>query len=257
VRFNRALVRPPGDTFAGGITSSGMGPPDLALALRQHEAYCRTLASLGLSLVRLEPDPAFPDSTFVEDVAIVTARAAMLTRPGAPTRAGEVTAIAAALRRWFSEPAAIASPGTLEGGDVCEAGDHVFIGVSGRTNRDGAAQLTRWLAGQGRAATVIDIRTMPGMLHLKTGLSWLGDRRLLAGGGIASHEALQGWEIIRVADGEDYAANCVRVHDALLVPAGFPRTTERLTALGLEVVSLEVSEFQKMDGGLSCLSLRW
>src|SRR4051794_5619455 len=176
--FTRAIVRPPAATFAGGITSSGLGPPDLELARKQHEAYCRTLERLGLSLVRLAPDPEFPDSTFVEDAAIVTSGGAILTRPGAPSRAGEVASVGAALGRWFPELDQIAAPGTVDGGDVCEAGPHFFIGLSARTNAEGAAQIAAWLAGRGFGSSVIDIREMPGLLHLKTGLSWLGGRRL-------------------------------------------------------------------------------
>jgi dimethylargininase len=255
--FTRAIVRPPGSTFAAGITSSGLGPPDLALALEQHEAYCRTLERLGLSLVRLPADPSFPDSTFVEDAAIVTSRGAILTRPGAPSRAGEVTALGAALGRWFPELAGITAPGTVDGGDVCEAGPHFFIGVSERTNTEGAAELAAWLAGRGFGSSVIDIRKMPGMLHLKTGLSWLGGRRLLAAGGIAGHEALRGWEVVAVPTGEEYAANCIEINDAVLVARGFPKTAALLRGLGHEVVELDMSEYRKMDGGLSCLSVRW
>ena len=257
MRFTHALVRAPADTFAAGITSSDLGPPDLGLALEQHEAYCRALEGLGLSVVRLGPEPDFPDSTFVEDAAIVTPRGAILTRPGAASRAGEVAAVGAALREWFPEPAEITAPGTVDGGDVCEAGGHFFIGLSRRTNREGAAQLAEWLADHGFSSSVIDIRSMPGLLHLKTGLSWLGDRRLLAAGEIARHEALAGWEIVRVAEGEDDAANCIRINDALLVARGFPATGALLGGFGHDVVPLAMSEFRKMDGGLSCLSLRW
>lgn len=257
MRFTRAIVRPPAATFAAGITSSRLGPPDLALALEQHEVYCRALERLGLSLVRLPPDPAFPDSTFVEDAAIVTTRRAILTRPGAPSRAGEVIALGAVLGKWFPELAEITSPGTVDGGDVCEAGKHFFIGLSERTNPEGAAQLGEWLARQGFSTSMIEIRAMPGLLHLKTGLSWLGDRRLLATGEIAGHEALSGWEIVRVPEREDYATNCIRVNDALLVAAGFPATSELLGELGYDLVRLDMSEYRKMDGGLSCLSVRW
>jgi dimethylargininase len=257
MRFTRALVRPPAATFAAGISSSRLGPPDLDLALEQHEAYCRTLEGLGLSLVRLVPDPGFPDSTFVEDTAVVTSRGAILARPGAPSRAGEVTALAERLAEWFPEPAAITAPGTVDGGDVCEAGRHFFVGLSARTNARGAAQLAGWLARLGFGSSVIDIRGMPGLLHLKTGLSWLGGRRLLATGEIAGHESLHGWEIVRVPAGEDYAANCVRVNDALLVAEGFPATGALLAGLGYDLVPLGMSEYRKMDGGLSCLSVRW
>ena len=257
MRFTHAIVRPPAATFADGITSSELGAPDLALALEQHEAYCSALERLGLSLVRLDPEPAFPDSTFVEDVAIVTEGEAILTRPGAPSRAGEVAAIEAALREWFPEPATILAPGTLDGGDVCEAGGHVFIGLSERTNREGATQLGQWLASHGVGTSVIDIRGLPGMLHLKTGLSWLGERRLLATGEIAGHEALRGWEIARVPEGEDYAGNCILINGKLLLPGGFPATAMLLDGLGFDLVGLDMSEYRKMDGGLSCLSVRW
>jgi dimethylargininase len=257
MHFSHAIVRPPAATFAVGLTSSGLGPPDLALALEQHEAYCRTLERLGLSLVRLPPDAEFPDSTFVEDAAIVTERGAILTRPGAPSRAGEVTAMGEALCPWFPELERITPPGTVDGGDVCEAGEHFFIGISERTNAAGATQLAVWLAALGFGSSVIDIRGMRGLLHLKTGLSWLGERRLFAWSGIAGHEELQDWEVVEVPKGEEYAANCIRVNDEVLVARGFPRTAALLGGLGHDVADLDMSEYRKMDGGLSCLSVRW
>jgi dimethylargininase len=257
MRFTRAILRPPAETFASGITSSGLGPPDLALALEQHEAYCRTLDQLGLSLSMLPPDPAFPDSTFVEDAAIVTERGAILTRPGAPSRTGEVAALGAALGGWFPELDEITAPGTIDGGDVCEAGSHFFIGLSERTNAEGAAQLARWLEQRGFDSSVINIRGLPGMLHLKTGLSWLGGRRLFAWSGLTGHEVLRGWEVLEVPQGEEYAANCIRVNGVLLLAGGFPQAEALVRGLGYQVVTTEMSEFQKMDGGLSCLSVRW
>ena len=257
MKLSHAIVRPPAATFAAGITSSRLGPPDQALALKQHEAYCQTLNGLGLALVRLPADPNFPDSTFVEDAAIVTSRGAMLTRPGAPSRAGEVAALGAALGRWFPELGGITGPGTVDGGDVCEAGPHFFIGVSQRTNPGGAAQLAAWLTFRGFGSSVIDIRGLPGMLHLKTGLSWLGGRRLLAWSEIAGHQTFRGWEVVKVPEGEEYAANCIRVNDAVLVARGFPKTAALLRRLGHEVVAIDMSEYRKMDGGLSCLSVRW
>jgi dimethylargininase len=256
MRFTRAIVRPPAVTFATGITSSRLGPPDLALALEQHDVYCRTLERLGLSLIRLAPDPDFPDSTFVEDTAIVTTRGAILTRPGAASRAGEVAKLAPVLGEWFSDLGEITAPGTLDGGDVCEAGRHFFIGLSERTNTAGAAQLAEWLARHDFSSSAIDIRAMTALLHLKTGLSWLGARRLLATGEIAGHQALSGWEIVPVPEGEEYAANCTRVNDVLLVARGFPATSALLGELGYDLVPLAMSEYRKMDGGLSCLSLR-
>jgi hypothetical protein len=126
-----------------------------------------------------------------------------------------------------------------------------------RTTPEGADQLAEWLGRHQFSSSVIDIRAIPSLLHLKTGLSWLGGRRLLAAGAIAGHRALSGWEIVRVPEGEDYAANCIRVNDALLVARGFPATCAMLSDLGYTLVPLDISEYRKMDGGLSCLSLRW
>jgi dimethylargininase len=257
MRFSHAIVRPPAATFAAGITTSSLGPPDLALALEQHAAYCRTLEQVGVSLLRLAPDAEYPDSTFVEDAAIVTARGAILTRPGAASRAGEVAALGAALGRWFPELDAITAPGTVDGGDVCEAGPHFFIGLSARTNAEGAAQLAAWLGQRGFESSVIDVRRMPGLLHLKTGLSWLDGRRLLAADEVAKHEGLGGWEVVRLPAGEEYAANCLRVNDTVLIAQGYPGTAALLGRMGYELIALAMSEYRKMDGGLSCLSVRW
>jgi dimethylargininase len=257
MRFTRSIVRPPAASFAAGLTTSDLGPPDLTRALEQHEAYCGALERLGLSITRLPPHPDFPDSTFVEDAAIVTPRGAIMTRPGAPSRAGEVTSLRPALARWFPELAEITAPGTLDGGDVCDAGEHFFIGVSERTNADGARHLGAWLSARGFSSTAIDIRGIPGMLHLKTGLSWLGGRRLLATAEIAGHPALGGWEIVPVPEGEEYSANAIRVNDAVVIAGGFPAARAALATLGYTLVELDMSEYRKMDGGLSCLSLRW
>jgi dimethylargininase len=285
VAFKNAIVRPPCATFADGISSGQHGRPDLAQALAQHEAYCAALESCGLALTRLAPDDAFPDSTFVEDAALVTEHGALLARPGAPSRAGEVAAVAAALTRFFPEVDAIDEPGTLDGGDVCDAGDRAFIGVSARTNPAGARRAAAWLQTHGRAISTIDIRRFAHLLHLKSGIAYLGDGRIavtealhealrdlialtdmsrgsVAAGAIAvlgamAETPLADLEIVRVPAGEEYAANCVRVNDRVLVAAGFPRFEAMLRELGYTTIALEMSEFEKMDGGLSCLSLRF
>jgi dimethylargininase len=255
--FTHAIVCPPAESFDTGITSAMLGPPDWELAQEQHAAYCRTLETLGLALVRLPSDPTYPDGTFVEDAAVVTSRGAILTRPGAASRAGEVAAVEPTLRALFPQLSRIVAPGTVDGGDVCEAGEQFFIGVSERTNPEGAAQLAAWLSERGYSELTLDIRKLPGLLHLKTGLSWLGDRRLLAVPELAGHPALEPWEVVPVPAGESYAANCVRINQTVLIAAGFPITCALLGELGYALAPLEMSEFRKMDGGLSCLSLRW
>jgi dimethylargininase len=256
-RFTRAIVRPPAATFADGLTEAGLGAPDLELALAQHEAYCGALAAAGLELVELPPDAAFPDSTFVEDTAVVTAAGAVITRPGAPSRRGETAAVAEALERLGFETRAIVEPGTVDGGDVCEVDGEVLIGISERTNLAGAAQLATHLAKLGLTGTTVGIRGLrPPLLHLKSGLSALGGGQVAVVRELAGHPALGRFEPVVVDEGERYAANCVRVNDVVLVAAGFPRFTERLDGLGYRVVEVDVSEFRTMDGGLSCLSLR-
>ncbi len=255
--FQRAIVRPPGASFANGLTTAGLGAPDLTKAIEQHELYCEALVSLGLDLTRLPPDPAFPDSTFVEDTAVLLGDRAVLTRPGAESRAGEVKAIAEALAPFFPLLRAIEPPGTLDGGDVCEAGEHAFIGISRRTNEAGARQLAEIFAEAGKTTDLVDIRETRAILHLKSGSAHLDENRLVAIEELADREVFRRWELVRVPPGEEYAANCVRVNDSILVPAGFPGLEAKLRALGYATHALAMSEFQKMDGGLSCLSLRF
>ena len=255
--FRHAIVRPPAPNFADGLTTVDLGTPDVAIALAQHEAYCRALEDCGLALTRLPADPRFPDSTFVEDAAVITARGAVLTRPGAPSREGEVAAIEAALAAVFPALRRIEAPGTVDGGDVCEAGDHFFIRVGQRTNDDGARQLARCLAADGYSSSLVDLRRIEGLLHLKSGIAWLGGKTLLVIDALASHPAFRGWDLVRVPPGEDYASNCVLVNDRIFFAEGFPRLERALRELGHRLIVLPMSEFQKMDGGLSCLSLRF
>jgi dimethylargininase len=261
VHFTRAIVRPPARSFAGGLSSALEGPPDIDRALVQHAAYVAALRDCGLQVTPLTPDAAYPDGTFVEDTAIVTGRGAILARPGAPSREGEVRSMAECLRNFYADLRGIAAPGTVDGGDICEADGHFLIGVSGRTNEDGAHQLAEHLGRLGYTSSIIDIRANPALLHLKSGIAYLGDGVWVADGGIQDDLRFQGCvnarDLILVPPSEAYAANCVRVNDAILVAAGYPQMSAALEERGCRVVHLEMSEFRKMDGGLSCLSLRF
>jgi dimethylargininase len=256
-QFKRAIVRPPASTFAEGLTRVNLGTPDYNRALHQHQQYCNALSSFGLSLVHLEPIVDFPDSTFVEDTALLTERGAVLTHPGAVSRMGEVAEIEPVLRDFFPELRRIDPPGTVDAGDVCEAGDHFFIGLSHRTNEIGASQLATFLNEFGYTSSLIDIREISNILHLKSGIAFLGDDRLVAIDELAQRPEFRRFELIRVSPEEEYAANCLSVNGKVLMAAGFPLFEEQLDKLGLDVIALEMSEFQKMDGGLSCLSLRF
>jgi len=255
--FRNAIVRIPASNFAEGLTTVNLGVPSYDSVMQQHARYCKALKECGLTITTLDADLRYPDSTFVEDTAVLTSRAAILARPGAPSREGEVAAIREAIARFFAASLQIEAPGTLDGGDICEAEDHFFIGLSHRTNEDGVRQLAAHLAGQGYTSSVIDIRGITSILHLKSGISYIGDNTLVVMEEMAGNARFRDYELIRVSAEESYAANCVRVNDRVLVAAGYPRLTAELADRGFNPLVLEMSEFQKMDGGLSCLSLRF
>jgi dimethylargininase len=255
--FTNAIVRTPGRNFDAGMTTVDFGRPDLALVLEQHRRYCQALVECGLALTTLEADLRFPDSTFVEDTAILTPRGVILTRPGAASREGEVDAIRPAILNFFPAPLTIEAPGTLDGGDICEAEDHFFIGLSHRTNEEGARQLAAYLASLGYTSSTVDVRPMTSILHLKSGIAYIGGNTLVVMEEMAQNPQFRNFNLISVSAEESYGANCVRVNDRVLAAAGFPRLTAELSARGFDPLVLDMSEFQKMDGGLSCLSLRF
>ena len=255
--FTNAIVRIPGSNFAQGLTTVQLGVPHYERVLEQHARYCEALKGCGLTLTTLDADPDHPDSTFVEDTAVLTAQRAIMTRPGARSREGEAAAMRTTLRRFYSTTLEIDAPGTVDGGDICEAGNHFFLGLSHRTNEEGARQLAAHLTREGYTSAIIDVRGMKRILHLKSGISYIGGNTLVAMEEMAGHELFAGFDRLRVRSEESYAANCVRVNERVLVAAGYPHLTAELAARGFHPLELEMSEFQKMDGGLSCLSLRF
>jgi dimethylargininase len=266
-KLSGAIVRAPGRSLLAGLTTASLGTPDYAQALQQHEAYCEALGACGLTVTRLDADESFPDSTFIEDTAVLlrsgaqgadsSALAAILTRPGAPSRAGEVELSAQVLPRFCDQVFSLQAPGTLDGGDICEAHDHFFIGLSERTNEAGAQQLATLLTSAGYTSAFIDIRGEKSILHLKSGIAYLGDNRLVIIDALANRSEFSGFELIQVEPAEEYAANCVRLNEHVLIAAGYPKLERSLRNLGYRTIALEMSEFQKLDGGLSCLSLRF
>ena len=189
---------------------------------------------------------------------MLTARGGVITRPGVASRLGEVDAIETVLRQHYSEVQFIREPGTVDGGDVCEAGEHFFIGISRRTNEEGAKQLARLLESFGYSSSLIDIRGISNILHLKSGLAYVGGSHLLVIEPLLlSDEEFCKYDLICLGSHEEYAANCLPLNGKVLVAAGFETTRKQLEHIGYETIALEMSEFQKMDGGLSCLSLRF
>jgi len=254
--MKHAIIQTPSSSFAEGLTTAGLGAPNVNLALEQHARYGRALEACGLEVTRLDPDTRHPDSCFVEDAAIVTERGFHLTRPGAPSRRGEVEGMARVLARLQEGVPKIEAPGTLDGGDVCRAGDHFWIGISQRTNVEGAGQLGAWLKTLGYTCEQVDLRETR-LLHLKSGMAYLGARRLAVVSRLRDHAAFRGYDLVLLPENESYAANCLEINGRVLIAAGHPVFEARLLDLGYAPRTLDMSEFQKMDGGLSCLSLRW
>ena len=262
--FTRALLRKPCRNLVQGLSTAGLGIPDYEKALTQHAAYADALRACGLELTILAADENYPDSVFIEDTAVLAEKVAVITRPGAPSRRGEAVAAAGALAMVYDHLEYITAPGTLDGGDVLRAGDRFFIGISTRTNEAGARQLAVILAKNGYQPTLVPLRHA---LHLKTGIAYLENNRLLAGGefvghspkgtGVTAQPLFSSFDIIPVPVGEEYAANSLWINGRVLVPAGFPLTQKIVERSGYETIALDVSEFRKLDGGLSCLSLRF
>ncbi len=257
LRFTRAIVRRPCRALVDGLTDHPeLGKPDYELALVQHDAYVAALRACGLAVTILPADERYPDSCFVEDVAVLTDRRAVLTNPGAPTRAGEVAGMVEVLAKFFPLQAIgrIEPPGTLEGGDVLRAGNRFYVGLSARTNAEGIDQFARLLGPFGYEVVAVPLREV---LHLKTGVNRLEpDVALVAGEFITRPEFARHRPIVVPAE-EAYAANSLWLNGTVLVPAGYPQTLAAIEEMGYPTIVLDTSEFRKVDGGLSCLSLRF
>jgi len=252
--FSKAIVRTPGRSLIAGLTAAKLGTPDYRTALEQHRHYIAALEHCGLDVLVLESDEAYPDSTFVEDVAILTPHCAIITRPAAASRRGETESILPVLEEFYASIEKIKPPGTLDGGDVMQIEQHFYIGLSERTNRSGADQLIDILKAYGLTGSVVPVREF---LHLKTGVTLVAEKTLLAAGEFIAQPEFSGFRILPVAEADKGGANCIRINDKLLVAAGFPEIRKQLGDQGDEIIDVDISEFAKLDGGLTCLSLRF
>ncbi len=256
-RFTNVIVRRPCRAMTEGITSGLYpGKPDYALALIQHDAYIDALKKCQVNVTVLPADEEFPDSCFVEDPAVLTERCAIITNPGAASRKGEILSIKEAVRNFYPEDRIeqIMSPGTLEGGDVMMCRDHFFVGRSERTNEEGISQFTRILKKYGYSCSEVKLEEV---LHLKTGVNYLEQNNLLVSGEFTDKEEFSSFNRYVIPEDEAYAANCIWVNDKVIVPEGYPAVLEAVKAMGYETILVDTSEFRKLDGGLSCLSLRF
>lgn len=251
--FTHAIARKPGRNFSGGLTSSDLGKPDFKTIIKQHETYVNTLKTLGLNVEVLDSLEDFPDAYFVEDTAVITPDAAVITNPGADARKGEIKSIEPVLA-GYREIYHIQAPGTLDGGDVLMIGTHFYIGISERTNRQGAEQLGRILEKFGNTWTPVPVGKG---LHLKSGVTYAGNNTLVLTPGFAQIKDFDRFDKVVTGINETHAANSLLVNGSLLMPDGFPVLRDKLEKVCDKIIELDMSEVQKMDGGLTCMSLRF
>jgi dimethylargininase len=252
--FKNVIVKTPGESYINGLTTSDLGTPILEKAFEQHQAYVEALKACGVEVTILPSNVDFPDSTFVEDTAVLTPKFAVISNPGAPSRNKEIHEMEPALQSFYENIHYIQAPGTLEGGDILQIDDHFYIGLSARTNLAGAEQLKLILESENYKATIVKLEKF---FHLKTGIAYLGDQTVLVSGEFVDHPDFNEYTKIIVPPEEEYAANCIRVNDYVIIPAGYPVTKQKINEAGFQTIELEMSEFRKLDGGLSCLSLRF
>lgn len=252
--FTKAIVRKPSRSMLDGLSNANLGKPDYEKAMIQHQNYMDVLLYCGLDLTILEADENYPDSCFVEDVALCTSQCAVITHPGALSRRGEVVEMKEVLKDFYKNIEQINEPGTIEAGDIMMVGNHFYIGLSNRTNQDGAEQMISILNKYDFSASLIQLEEV---LHLKTGLAYLENNHLLISGEFLQQPEFDKFHKIKIETEDAYSANCIWVNDKVLIPAGFSATKQKIAHLGYEIIELEMSEFQKLDGGLSCLSLRF
>ena len=255
-RFTHAITRRPATSIIAGLRAIDTGAPSLALMLEHHADYVASLRATGATVVELDPLDAFPDSVFVEDTALCLPEGAVIMRPGAPTRLGEAAEMQPHLAALYGQVQQISGTDSyIEGGDILTTETEILIGRSARTNAAGIAELTRLVAPWGHK--VREVITPPGVLHFKTDCSLLDAETILSTERLAASGCFAGYKVIHTAPGEEAAANSIRFNTVVLVPQGFPKTRDALIRAGYAVKEIGNSECARLDGGMSCLSLRF
>lgn len=254
-RFSHAIVRKPSSSINRGLRAVDVGEPDLELFLSHHEAYILALRSTGADVTVLEPLEAFPDSVFVEDAALCLCEGAILMRPGAPSRLGETVGMAPVLEGLYGEVQVIEGPGFVDGGDILVTEREILVGQSARTDRAGIEELRSLVSHWGY--DLREVQTPQGVLHFKTDCSLLDEETILSTKRLADSGCFEGYRVLHTAPGEEACANAIRFNDLVLMPEGFPKTAGLLMDEGYDVRLIGNSEAAKLDGGMSCLSLRF
>ncbi|KXF92528.1 dimethylarginine dimethylaminohydrolase family protein [Phaeobacter inhibens] len=253
--FTRAITRRPASSITDGLRAEDIGTPDLDKMLAAHADYVSALKSTGAEVIELPPLEAFPDAVFVEDTALCLPKGAVLMRPGAPSRLGEVAEMAPTLRQCYDEVREIKGPGFIEGGDILVTGREILVGRSARTDAAGVAELAEIVADWGHSLR--EVFTPEGVLHFKTDCSLMDAETILSTKRLDASGCFEGYRVLHVAEGEEAAANAIRYNNLVLMAADFSRTAEMLDREGFEVVQISNTECAKLDGGMSCLSLRF
>ncbi|MFN4170330.1 MAG: dimethylarginine dimethylaminohydrolase family protein [Pseudorhodobacter sp.] len=255
-RFTHAITRRPAASITAGLRAVDTGTPDLALMQAHHADYIAALKETGARVVELDPLDAYPDSVFVEDTALCLPEGAVIMRPGAPSRLGEAAEMAPHLKKLYGEVRWITGEDSfIEGGDILTTEHEILVGRSARTNAAGIDELARLVAPWGHR--LHEVATPPGVLHFKTDCSLLDGETILATPRLAASGCFKGYRVILTATGEEACANTIRFNDLVLMPAGFPATRDALVAAGYALREIGNSECAKLDGGMSCLSLRF
>ncbi|MFW2368309.1 MAG: dimethylarginine dimethylaminohydrolase family protein [Desulforhopalus sp.] len=253
--FNSAIVRTPAASVVNGLRAENRGNPDYAGVKAEHDAYQAALKSVGMEVTVLPELTSFPDSIFVEDPALVFTEGAILLRPGATSRQGEAAEIEPTLHELFDKVLELPHPGFADGGDVLVTPKSVMIGLSSRTDLAGATALIECLKTLGYNSEIVD--TPEGVLHFKTGCSLLDEETVLVTRRMEQSDIFNGFNKVVLPDGEEPAANAVRINESVLISSNYKRTIDLLDQKGYRVVPVKAEEIEKIDAGLSCMSLRW
>ena len=254
-RFTLAIVRVPGESVVSGLRSVDRGTPSPEAFRGEHRAYMASLEEAGLTVEALPALEAYPDSVFVEDAALCLREGAIVLRPGAASRNGEAAIMEPVLKSYFKDVRRIDGDATIDGGDILVTDDVVLVGLTQRTNRAGFGALAAILSDWGYQAESVEPPAQS--LHLKSDCAVLDEESVLVCSHLATHACFEPFRVLQVPEGEEPAANVIRVNDHVLVSEGFPRTAELLSKAGYNVEPLAITEAAKIDGGLSCMSLRF
>lgn len=254
-RFTHAITRLPSVSIVDGLRAEDTGTPDIDVFRKHHADYVAALRATGAQVTELPAMESFPDSVFVEDAALCLPQVAIVMRPGAPSRLGEAAKMAPVLRGLYDEVVTIEGPGFIEGGDILVTEREILIGTSARTDSAGVEELRRAVSNWGY--TVREVATPADVLHFKTDCSLLDAETILSTKRLDASGCFEGYRVIHTAEGEEACANSIRFNDSLIMPSGFSKTAEKLVKAGYDVREVGNTEAAKVDGGMSCLSLRF